>query len=133
MCALTETAIDRATHALLDTDLAAAGACAEVNAEIDFRAGEIDHRALTLMALQAPVAQDLRALVSGMHNIADLRRMGSLVAHVAEVARLHYPEPVVPGELRGVISEMGAAAKAQATAASEVLRTRDKLHRHHAI
>lgn len=48
-----------------------------------------------------------------MHNIADLRRMGSLAAHIAEVARLHHPEPVVPHELRGIISDMGVAATAQ--------------------
>lgn len=128
LCSLTETAIDHATRALLDTDLGASEACADVDTEIGYRAQEIDHRALTLIALQAPVAQDLRALISGIHNIADLRRMGSLAAHVAEVARLHFPPapPVVPpGELRGVISEMGVAAKAQAAAATEVLRDRD--------
>ncbi len=125
LCSLTETAIDHATRALLDTDLGASEACADVDTEIGYRAQEIDHRALTLIALQAPVAQDLRALISGIHNIADLRRMGSLAAHVAEVARLHFPAPVVPGELRGVISEMGVAAKAQAAAATEVLRDRD--------
>lgn len=96
LCSLTETAIDHATRALLDTDLGASEACADVDTEIGYRAQEIDHRALTLIALQAPVAQDLRALISGIHNIADLRRMGSLAAHVAEVARLHFPAPVVP-------------------------------------
>ncbi|MGW4340575.1 phosphate signaling complex protein PhoU [Rhodococcus koreensis] len=126
LCALTEVAIERATRALLDTDLTAADRAAEVCADIDTRGRELDHRALTLIARQQPVAQDLRALIGGMHNIADLRRMGSLAAHIAEVARLHHPEPVVPHELRAIISDMGAAATAQAAAAQEVLRTRDE-------
>ena len=126
LCALTEVAIDRATRALLDTDLTAADRAAELNADIDTRGRELDHRALTLIARQQPVALDLRALIGGMHNIADLRRMGSLAAHIAEVARLHHPEPVVPFELRAIISDMGVAAAAQAAAAREVLRTRDE-------
>ncbi|MFD9669757.1 phosphate uptake regulator PhoU [Rhodococcus sp. NPDC059968] len=125
LCSLTETAIDYATRALLDTDLGASEACADVDTDIDYRAQELDHRAVTLIALQAPVAQDLRALISCIHNIGDLRRMGTLAAHIAEVARLHFPASVVPGELRGVISKMGVAAKAQAAAATEVLRDRD--------
>ncbi|MFC0453339.1 phosphate signaling complex protein PhoU [Rhodococcus jostii] len=126
LCAFTVDVIDCATRALLDTDLPAADRATELNAEIDTRGRELDHRALTLIARQQPVAQDLRALIGGMHNIADLRRMGSLAAHIAEVARLHHPEPVVPYELRGIISDMGAAATAQAAAAREVLRTRDE-------
>ncbi|MGV9869368.1 phosphate signaling complex protein PhoU [Rhodococcus koreensis] len=127
LCALTEVAIERATRAVLDTDLTAADRAAEVNTDIDTRGRELDYRALTLIARQQPVAQDLRALISGMHNIADLRRMGSLAAHIAEVARLHYPEPVVPHELRAVIADMGVAATAQAAAAQEVLRFRDQV------
>ncbi|SEC77096.1 phosphate signaling complex protein PhoU [Rhodococcus koreensis] len=126
LCTLTEPAIDCATRAVLDTDLPAADRATELSADIEARAAELDHRALTLIARQQPVALDLRSLIGGMHNIADLRRMGSLAAHIAEVARLHHPEPVVPHELRGIISDMGVAATAQAAAAREVLHTRDE-------
>lgn len=126
LCGLTQTAIEVATHALLDTDLSAADRTAELNSDIDNQARELDQRVLALLALQAPVAGDLRALISAMHTIADLRRMGTLAAHIAEVARLHYPGPVVPDELRDIVSQMGAAAKEQAVAMGEVLRTRDK-------
>ncbi|WP_081608796.1 phosphate signaling complex protein PhoU [Rhodococcus ruber] len=125
LCGLTETAIEMATRALLDTDLTAAEHTIDLHVDLDDRARDLDRRVLTLLALQAPVAQDLRALVSGMHDIADLRRMGSLAAHIAEVARLHHPNPVVPDELRGLVAEMGAAAEQQAAAAQVVLRTRD--------
>ncbi|MBC2638216.1 MULTISPECIES: phosphate signaling complex protein PhoU [unclassified Rhodococcus (in: high G+C Gram-positive bacteria)] len=127
LCALTEAAIDSASRAVLDTDLPAADRAAELSANIDIRARELDHRALTLIARQQPVALDLRALIGGMHNIADLQRMGSLAAHIAEVARLHHPEPVVPHELRGIIADMGAAATAQAAAAREILSTRNEV------
>lgn len=126
LCGLTATALGLANRALLDTDLVAAERTLDLNAEIDTRARDLDRRILTLLALQAPVAQDLRALVSGMHNIADLRRMGSLAAHIAEVARLHHPRPVVPDELYGLVAEMGAVAEGQAAAAREVLRVWDR-------
>ncbi|MFC9556641.1 phosphate signaling complex protein PhoU [Rhodococcus sp. NPDC056960] len=127
LCAMTEAAIDSASRAVLDTDLPAADRAAELSANVDVRARELDHRALTLIARQQPVALDLRALIGGMHNIADLQRMGSLAAHIAEVARLHHPEPVVPHELRGIIADMGAAATAQAAAAQEILSTRNEV------
>lgn len=126
VCGLTAVAVEQATCALLDLEVAAADRTNEVNADIDARSRELDHRVLTLLALQAPVAQDLRVLISALHNIADLRRMGSLAAHIAEVARMHHPAAVVPEELRGMLSEMGKAARAQAEAAQEVLRHRDK-------
>ena len=42
---------------------------------------------------------------------ADLERMGDLAQHVAKVARLRYPEPAVPPELRATILEMGQVAE----------------------
>ncbi|MGV9871068.1 phosphate signaling complex protein PhoU, partial [Rhodococcus koreensis] len=44
LCALTEVAIERATRAVLDTDLTAADRAAEVNTDIDTRGRELDHR-----------------------------------------------------------------------------------------
>ncbi|MEE2061782.1 phosphate signaling complex protein PhoU [Rhodococcus artemisiae] len=125
VCGLTAVAIEQATCALLDLDPAAADRTNEVNADIDARSRDLDRRVLTLLALQSPVARDLRVLISGLHNIADLRRMGSLAAHIAEVARMHHPAAVVPEELRAILGDMGKAARAQSEAAQEVLRHRD--------
>ena len=42
-------------------------------------------------ALQAPVAGDLRAIVSALQIAADLDRMGALALHVAKIARRRHP------------------------------------------
>ena len=56
------------------------------------------------------MATDLRVLVTTLHLVADLERMGDLALHVAKVARMRYPDIAVPAELRDVISQMGAVA-----------------------
>ena len=53
--------------------------------------------AFTLSALQAPVAGDLRAVVSSLKNIADAERIGALAVHVAE----NRPPPPRPCDTGG--------------------------------
>ena len=48
-------------------------------------------RSFELLALQQPVASDLRMLVAALRMVADLERMGDLSVHVAKVARLRVP------------------------------------------
>ena len=45
-----------------------------------------------MIARQQPVATDLRVLITTLHLVADLERMGDLAQHVAKIARLRYPE-----------------------------------------
>jgi phosphate transport system protein len=48
---------------------------------------EIDNRAVTLLALQQPIAVDLRAIVAGMKINTDLERVGDLAVNIAEATR----------------------------------------------
>jgi phosphate transport system protein len=48
---------------------------------------EIDGRAVTLLALQQPIAVDLRAVVAAMKINTDLERVGDLAVNIAEAAR----------------------------------------------
>src|SRR2546429_1134227 len=43
-------------------------------------------RSYDLLARQAPVASDLRLVVTALHIAADLERMGDLAEHVAKIA-----------------------------------------------
>ena len=74
MCGLAGTAIQQATEALLEADIVSAEMVI-TNQELAFQAAEAESDAFTLLALQAPVATDLRAVVSSLRNVADVDRM----------------------------------------------------------
>ena len=125
MCALTVTAIADATTALLDVDLPTAERVLDANTNLDKAAADWEHQAFSLLALQAPVAHDLRFTVGGLHIAASLQRMGGLATHVAKIARLRHPTPAVPPEARPVIEDIGKTAVARATETQVVLRHLD--------
>lgn len=125
MTALTGTAIERATNALLDGDLAGAERVMGADAEIDALGKDLEERTFQLMARQQPVASDLRVLITTLHLVADLERMGDLALHVAKVARMRYPEIAVPTEIRDVIAQMGAVAMSLVSKVGEVIEGRD--------
>ena len=110
MTALVRDAISTSTSALLTSDLALAEKVIADDLAIDLIQQALDERTVNIMARQQPVAADLRRLVSSLRISADLERMGDLAHHVANLARLRYPNKAVPAELVEVISEMGAAA-----------------------
>ncbi|MCW2521605.1 MAG: phosphate uptake regulator, PhoU, partial [Mycobacterium sp.] len=81
--------------------------------------------AFVLLALQAPVAGDLRAIVSSIQIVADVDRMGALALHVAKIARRRHPQHTLPEEVNGYFAEMGRVAVDLGNSAQEVLVTRD--------
>jgi phosphate transport system protein len=125
MCGLAADAIERATHTLLEADLSMAEQVIADQAHIVAMSRAAEGSAVKLLALQQPVASDLRSIVGSMHIGADLERMSALAAHVANIARLRHPECAVPDEVRGCFTEMGTVAVKLARTAQEVLLTRD--------
>lgn len=125
MCLLAEQAMSGATRALLTADLALSEETIEMRDQIDVLAIEWEHTAFAFLALQAPVAHDLRSMVSGIHIVADLQRMGGLAIHIAELVRRRHPAHVLPVEAESVFTEMGEVAVAQADATRKVLLARD--------
>ncbi len=125
MCALAEDAMDQATDALLQADLPRARQVLAMRPRFDDAAAACEERAFSLLALQAPVAGDLRQIVSGIQIVADLRRMGALAAHIAKVAVRNHPAHALPEEVGGHVAEMGRIAVALADSAREVLVTHD--------
>lgn len=111
MTRLVGRAMSHATQALLDADLIAAESVIAEDARLDRLNSSIDERATQLVALQQPVAGELRRLLSALRIASSLERMGDLAVHVAKTTRLRYPSSVVPVELRGVIADMGAVAQ----------------------
>jgi phosphate transport system protein len=85
----------------------------------------VEANALKLLALQQPVAGDLRTIVGSLHVCADIERMGALAVHVAGISRLRHPDCALPDEVRASFSEMGFRAVQLARTAQEVLMSRD--------
>ncbi|MDQ4085494.1 MAG: phosphate signaling complex protein PhoU [Actinomycetota bacterium] len=119
------TATHRATEALLSADAAAAEQVIAADADVDRSREEIEERSFELLALQQPVASDLRMLVAALRMVGELERMGDLAVHVAKVARLRFPEKAVPTEIEDTIRRMAQAAEQMVDAAADVIETRD--------
>jgi phosphate transport system protein len=125
MCGLAGAAMERATQALLQADLALAEQVITDHDQISALSVRAEEEAFVLLALQAPVAGDLRAIVSSIQIVADVDRMGALALHVAKIARRRHPQPALPEEVNGYFAEMGRVAVELGNSAQEVLITRD--------
>ncbi|MEO9327908.1 phosphate signaling complex protein PhoU [Gordonia aurantiaca] len=125
MCELAGVAMSRATQALLQADLAIAEEVIGDSERMTQLSARAEEQSFALLALQAPVAGDLRGVVSGFQIVADADRMGALALHVAKVARRRHPAKALPEEVNGYFAEMGRLAVALAKSAHEVLVTRD--------
>jgi phosphate transport system protein len=125
MTHLAASAMTRATTALLDADIQLADSVITADADLDAKREELDLMSFDLLALQQPVATDLRVVVTSMRMSSDIERMGDLARHVAKVARLRYPESAVPAELRSTFREMGQVAERIVEKAGSVIAARD--------
>lgn len=125
MTRLVGSAMARATTALLDADLGLAESVIEADEQVDAIHVDLEERALVLIARQAPVATDLRVLVTALRMSADLERMGDLARHVAKLARLRYPNSAIPAELRGTVLEMGQIAERLVVKTGSIIAQRD--------
>lgn len=125
MCELSGTTMEHATQALLQADLDVAERLIEDRERMSELTSEAEAKAFKLLALQAPVAGELREVVSGFQIAADIDRMYELALHVAKLARMRHPEPALPEEVRGYFAEMGRLAVRLANGAHEVLGSLD--------
>ncbi|GAB92835.1 phosphate signaling complex protein PhoU [Gordonia rhizosphera] len=145
MCELAGTAMARATQALLQADLAIAEEVISGTDKMTELSARAEEQAFALLALQAPVAGDLRGIVSAMQIVGDVDRMGALALHVAKVARRRHPAKALPEEVNGYFAEMGRLAVQMSENARDVIRSQnpdeavrlqddddamDDLHRH---
>src|ERR1051325_3427132 len=78
MCGLAGQAMERATQALLQADLVLAEQVITDHERITEVSKLAEEEAFVILALQAPVAGDLRAIVSSIQFVADVDRMGAL-------------------------------------------------------
>jgi len=103
-------AMRRATTALLAPDAEIAEGVISGDAAVNELHKEVEEQVFALLARQAPVASDLRLVISALHMGADFERMGDLAKHVAKTARRRHPARAVPDELVSVIRDMANVA-----------------------
>ena len=125
MCGLAGLAMERATQALLQADLILAEQVIADHDQLLSMRTKAEDDAFVLLALQAPVAGDLRAIVGAMQNVADVDRMGALALHVAKIARRRHPGRALPEEVIGYFTEMGRLAVELGNSAKGAVLTGD--------
>jgi phosphate transport system protein len=127
MCSMVATAMESATRALLSADLGLAEQVIGDDAKVDDARSACEEHAYALLALQAPVATDLRTVLAAIHAAESLERMGDLALHVAKAARRRHPQPVLPDDVAPLFREMGRVAVELARKAEQVILSKDVL------
>ena len=93
MAGMVETSITQSIEALRLRDVALARRTIENDAEIDRRRYEVEEKCIELISLQAPLASDLRTIISVLHISVDLERMGDHAEGIAKIALMLADEP----------------------------------------
>jgi phosphate transport system protein len=109
MAAMVTEGIPRATETLLSGNLTEAQEIVDGDDPLDARAVELEETCYQVLALQQPMASDLRGIVTAIRMIAEIERSGDLVVNIAKGARRIFGTEI-PARLRGLISQMGEEA-----------------------
>ncbi len=122
---LVEVSIDNAVRAFTESDVTVAEDVIENDNRIDQLTVALDEQAINILALQQPVARDLRIVVSALRISSSLERMGDMAEHIAQLARYRFPERAVPKGLKSTFAEMGRLDVEIARKLTMLLRTQD--------
>jgi phosphate transport system protein len=125
ICRSVETAVRLANQALLTGDAEIAEQVISADADIDKAREKVEDTAFSILSLQAPVAGDLRVVVSALRMVSELERMGDLSVHVAKIARLRVPQVAVPDEVRPTMARMGEVAEDMVSRVSRIITGMD--------
>lgn len=107
--AMVAEAIPRATEVLLASDLDRAQALIEDDDELDLLSVEIEEQAVRIMALQQPMASDLRMVIAVLKLNGEIERSGDLAVNIAKASRRIYGVEINP-KCRGIIQSMSEQA-----------------------
>ena len=105
-------AVEAALEALCTADADAAAAVVKGDGRINRMQRDIEHRCMTLLLRQQPVAGDLRRISTAMKIVTDIERIGDHAADIAEI-----------------IPHLAASRKAGDPAVSDAIRMGQKAHK----
>jgi phosphate transport system protein len=119
------TSLDRTLEALEHQDIELASIVVQDDDRLDGRFLEVHQGILSLLALQAPVAGDLRTVAALLHVIKHAERMGDQCVNIAKVMPLVGHEPPVDAELLERIFKMARLARSEVAQAKQAFTLRD--------
>jgi phosphate transport system protein len=117
--------LDRTMEALEQQDVELAEMVIADDDRVDGRYLEVHQSVLSLLALQAPVAGDLRLVAALLHVMKSVERMGDQCVNIAKLIPLSGHEPPVRREVLDRLLKMGAAARAEIMQARRAFSQRD--------
>src|SRR4051794_13411341 len=112
---LVVTTLDRTLEALEHQDIELASIVIHDDDRIDGRYLEVQQGILSLLALQAPVASDLRLVAALLHVIKHVERMGDQCVNIAKLIPLSGHEPPRRDEILARLLEMASHARCEVT------------------
>jgi len=118
-------ALDRALETVANQDVELAGIVIADDDRIDGRYLEVHQGILSLLALQAPVAGDLRLVAALLHVIKHVERMGDQCVNMAKLVPLAGHEPPAEQRMLDLIQRMGEQARLQVIQCGQAFERRD--------
>jgi phosphate transport system protein len=117
--------LDRTLEALRHQDIELASIVVHDDDRIDGRYLEVQQGILSLLALQAPVASDLRLVAALLHVIKHVERMGDQCVNIAKMLPVVGYEPPSDERMLEQIQRMGAIARSLILQAKQAFLLRD--------
>jgi phosphate transport system protein len=108
MATLAEKALEKSTRALAERNDDLADEVIREDRAIDLLEVEVDRHALRLLALDQPMARDLRFIVGSLRIAIELERIGDQAVNIAQRARMLNRRPPLPRN--GTFEELADAA-----------------------
>ena len=117
--------LDRTLEALHHRDIELAAIVIQDDDRIDGRYLEVHQGILSLLALQAPVASDLRVVAALLHVIKHAERMGDQCVNIAKILPITGTEPPVDEEILAKVERMGVLARSEVSQSKQAFLLRD--------
>jgi phosphate transport system protein len=117
--------LERVMEALEHQDIELAQIVIHDDDRVDGRYLEVHQGILSLLALQAPVAGDLRTVAALLHVIKHVERMGDQCVNIAKLIPLSGHEPPVREEILEKLLRMGRAARSEMMQSRSAFVARD--------
>jgi phosphate transport system protein len=122
---LVVSALDRSLETVQQRDVELASMVIADDDRIDGRYLEVQQGVLSLLALQAPVAGDLRIVAALLHIMKNIERMGDQCVNIAKMVPLAGNEPPEDPRILADIQQMGEQARQQVVQCKLAFQRRD--------
>jgi phosphate transport system protein len=117
--------LDRTLEALQHQDIELAAIVVNDDDRIDGRYLEVHQGILSLLALQSPVAGDLRRIAALLHVIMHVERMGDQCVNIAKMLPVVGYEPPAEDSVLERLLRMGKLARSEVSQAKQAFLLRD--------